>query len=308
MSQQATWYMEVAPKIAQGIGAQTHPKLQEYLGGIAGLEGQDIAFIQIGYAFDPHNLSLEGFIERGPYTNPANFAEQMEASVERGWLINVGKGKYQLSEKGNRFAKEFFGLWDDWFGGLPALSESETAQVAELLAKLVTTAYQLPKPTQKPTLEIGIRLKPEDDAPAMLRVRRHITDLAYFRDDAHIAAWRPFGVSGIVWETLTFLWHEEATTSEEMVEKVGEYRHYDADDYTAAFEELVARGWATSENGKYSISETGKKIRQEAEDVTNQLFYAPFRSLTEEETEELNRLLEELAEVVKPPEAEPEPA
>jgi len=300
--------MEVAPKIAQGIGAQTHPKLQEYLEKIEGLEGQDIAFIQIGYAFDPNNLTLEDFIERGPYTNPANFEEQVEAAVERGWLRNVGKGKYQLSKKGNRFAKEFFGLWDDWFGSLPALSKNETERVADLLAKLVATAYHLPKPAPKPTLEIGIRLKPEDDAPAMLRVRRHITDLAYFRDDAHIAAWRPFGVSGMVWETLTFLWHEEATTSEEMVEKVGEYRHYDANDYTAAFAELVARGWATSENGKYTITETGKKIRQEAEDVTDQLFYAPFRSLTEEETEELNRLLEELAEVVKLPEAEPEPA
>jgi predicted transcriptional regulator len=300
--------MDLSTKIAQGIGAQTHPKLQEYLEGIEGLEGQDIAFIQIGYAFAPDNLTLEGFIERGPYTNPANFEEQMEASVERGWLKTVKKGQYQLSEKGKRLAEDFFGQWDNWFGSLPALTINDTERVAELLAKLVETAYQLPKPAQKPTLEIGMHLKPESDSPAILRVRRHITDLAYYRDDAHIAAWQPYGVSGKVWETVTFLWRGEATTGEEMVEKVGEFRHYDANDYNAAFDKLVTQGWAAAENGKYSITEKGKKIRQEAEDVTDQLFYAPFRRLTEEETKELNRLLEELAEVVRPTETEAEPA
>jgi DNA-binding MarR family transcriptional regulator len=308
MFQNANWYMEVSTNIAQGIGAHTHPKIETYLEGIEGLEGRDIAFIQIGYAFAPDPLTTKSFIERGPYTNPASLNEQMDASVERGWLKPAGKGHYQLSDKGKQFAEEFFGLWNEWFGSLPTLAEDETERAAQLLSKLVKAAYQLPKPDKKPTLEIGVRLRPEADAPAMLRVRRHITDLAYYRDDAHIAAWQPYNVSGKVWETLTFLWNGEAATSDEMVEQVGEYRHYDASDYAEAFEELIARGWATSENGKHHITDKGKEIRQEAENVTDQLFYAPFESLTQEETKELKRVLERLAEVVRPPETEAEPA
>ena len=93
-----------------------------------------------------------------------------------------------------------------------------------------------------------------------------------------------------------------------MFEKVGEYRNYEAEDYETAFAELVTRGWATAENGKYLITDLGKNTRQEAEDVTDQLFYAPLKAFTEAETKELKNLLEKLAEVVKITEEEAEPA
>jgi DNA-binding MarR family transcriptional regulator len=308
MSQPHQWYMDVSQKVVQGIGAHTNPKIQEYLEDIEGLDGQDIAFVQIGYAFIPKPLIPESFIERGPYTNPKRFREQMDASVERGWLESVKDGGYKLSEKGNRLAESFFALGNEWFGSLPALSEEDTTRIAELLAKLVKKAHKLPEPARKPTLEIGIRLNPGPDAAPMLRVRRHLTDLAYYRDDVHIAAWKPYGVDGKVWETLTYTWREETSTAAEMAEQLSEYRDYNEADYAAAFKELVTLGWVTAENDKYLITEKGKKLRQEAEDATDQYFYAPFDALTKEEIKEFKTLLENLAEVVKPPETEEESA
>lgn len=308
MSQDTKWYMDVSARVIQGIGAHTNPKIQEYLEEIEGLEGQDIAFIQIGYAFAPDPLTPENFIERGPYANPKRFKEQMDASVERGWLEPVEDGGYKLTESGKQLAKRFFALGNEWFGSLPALSEEDTTRIADLLAKLVKKAYQLPEPTRKPTLEIGIRLDPGPDAAPMLRVRRHLTDLAYYRDDVHMAAWQPNGADGKVWETLTYAWREEASTAAELAEQLSQYRDYNEADYTAAFEEMATRGWVTVKNGKYLITDQGKKLRQKAEDDTDQYFYAPFETLTEEEIEELKSLLEKLAEVVKLPEEEPEPA
>jgi hypothetical protein len=40
-------------------------------------------------------------------------------------------------------------------------------------------------------------------------------------------------------------------------------------------------------------------LREEAEDDTDQYFYAPFRDLSQTKIKELKSLLEELAEVVK---------
>lgn len=307
MSKSMEWYLDLSGKVVQGIGAQTNPKIQGHLEGIDGLEGQDIAFIQIGYAFAPDNLTVEGFIERGPYTNPENFKPQMDAAVERGWLEFVKDKEYKLSNKGKQIAEGFIALGNEWFGSLPALSEKDTSRIADLLAKLVKIAYRLPDPAKKSTMEIGIRLNPGSDAASMLRVRRHLTDLTYYRDDVHIAAWQPLEVDGKVWETLTFLWRGEAATGAELAEQISQYRHYDEADYIAAFEELVSHGWAKVENDKYLITEKGKKVRQEAEDDTDHLFYAPFRELTKEEIEELQTLLEKLAEAVKSPEAEAEP-
>lgn len=307
MSSSMEWYLDLSAKIAQGIGAHTNPKIQAHLEGIDGLEGQDIAFIQIGQAFAPDHLTVESFIERGPYANPENYKDQMDAAVERGWLESIKDNEYQLSNKGKKIAEGFIALGNEWFGSLGALSEKETSRIADLLAKLVKIAYQRPDPANKSTLEIGIRLNPGSNAASMLRVRRHLTDLAYYRDDAHIAAWQPLGVDGKVWETLTFLWRGEAATGAELAEQISQYRHYDEADYIAAFEELVSHGWAKVENGKYLITEKGKQVRQDAEDDTNQLFYAPFGELTKEEIEDLKTLLEKLAEALKLPEAEAEP-
>jgi len=150
-----------------------------------------------------------------------------------------------------------------------------------------------------------MRLDPGVESQAMLRIRRKLTDMNYFREDAHIAAWRSFyDVDGRVFETLTQLWRDEAATPAELSEQLSEYRHYDEGDYTAAFNELVSRGWAAKEDGKYAITEKGRKIRQEVEDRTDDYFARPFANLNKAETEELRNLLEKLADLLKPLEGE----
>jgi DNA-binding MarR family transcriptional regulator len=129
-------------------------------------------------------------------------------------------------------------------------------------------------------------------------IRRNLVDLLAFRDDAHVATWCEHQIDGYVWETFSYTWEGEAHTPAEMVEKVGEYRHYDEADYTAAYEELVKRGWAEEYDGRYELTDKGKETRQKTEDLTNEYFDTGFDLLSGEEMDELIDLLGKLAEAL----------
>lgn len=299
------WYIELTDKIFEGIGAHTNPEIGKFIQDTEGLQGPDIGFLQIGYAYAPDPLTVQSYIARGPYANPENYQRQMDAAVERGWLEKVEDGQYKLSENGRKTVDRFFEMGNQLFSDLPSLTAAESKRIAQLLAKMVKYAYDLPEPGSKATMEIGIRLNPGEQAAPMLRIRRHLTDLNYYREDAHIAAWQPFySLDGKVFETLTLLWRGQAANPAELAEQLSEYRGYDEDDYKAALEELVKRGWAAAENDQYRITDQGKNTRQEVEDVTDQYFYTAFDALSKREVEELKILLEKLAEALAPPKEE----
>ena len=139
----------------------------------------------------------------------------------------------------------------------------------------------------------------------MVQVRRRLLDLLGFRDDVHIAAWQPYGVSGQVWEAFTYVWRGEAGTAAELAETLP-YRNYNEAAYVAALEELVSLGWIAEAEGKYIATEEGKVLRQQAEDATDRYFDAAWSGVSEAEVEEVRGLLEGLAEAVKPPEEDSE--
>lgn len=107
---------------------------------------------------------------------------------------------------------------------------------------------------------------------------------------------------GISWETLTYFWRGEASSAAEISDQVSEYRRYTEKDYADAIDDLVARGWLIQKTDKFVITEEGKKIRQEAEDLTDQLYGGPFKVFSEGVIKGLTGLLETLAETFPTPE------
>jgi DNA-binding MarR family transcriptional regulator len=303
VSEFSQWFLEKSGEIIRGIGSQTNPKIEEYLQKRDDLEGLDISFIQVGYGFSPDPITPQSYIVRGPYTKPKSYKKEMEASVNRGWLKPVDDG-FVLTPKGNEVAEDFFKFGSALFEAVKGLSKDENSRIADLLGKLVSHAYDQPKPAVKPSMEIGRRLEPDPKVNPMIRIRRYLTDMAYFREDVHNASWQPYKIDGKTFETLTYVWRDEASNAAEIAEKVSEYRSYSESDYESAFDELVSRGWASKVNGKYELTEEGKRIRQESEDVTDELYAAPFDKLADKEVKELNGLLEKFAETVKVPETE----
>ena len=92
---------------------------------------------------------------------------------------------------------------------------------------------------------------------------------------------------------LTAIWREEDVSATGLAESLAN-RDFSADDYAASLEGLVEKGWIEGGEGDYSLTETGLKIREEAEDKTNRLYFAAWSELSEAETAELDDLLDAL--------------
>jgi len=63
-----------------------------------------------------------------------------------------------------------------------------------------------------------------------------------------------------------------------------------------AIEAAVGVGWAEEGNvpGKFRLTQMGRELREQAEQLTNEYFYRPWSVLTQEELDELYDLLTKL--------------
>ncbi|MCP5097178.1 MAG: hypothetical protein GY943_16650, partial [Chloroflexi bacterium] len=75
----------------------------------------------------------------------------------------------------------------------------------------------------------------------------------------------------------------------------------DAASYTTALQKVAARGWLVEEDGRFTITNEGKQLRQAVEDETDRLFYAPW-PLNKDELANLQALMEAVRDGLKPPE------
>ncbi len=301
MTLSANWFLEVGERIFSSLGPQTQAFVTGFMEERAELEAIDLTFIQTAYGFAPEALTPQHILERAPYGNPQATREALASAANRGWLERVGEGQYTLSARGKEMAKDFFVRADELVGDLAPAAEVDLARIVQLLQKVVDRARKLPEPQHKPALEMGALFGRGPDAPLMVQVRRSMLDLFAFRDDVHVAAWKPYDVAGHVWEAFTHVWRDEAGTAAELVEKLS-YRHFDEAAYAVALKDLASRGWIADVDGRWVATQAGKRLRQEAEDVTNHLYDVAWTALREAEVEELRALLNQLAEAVARPE------
>jgi hypothetical protein len=129
-------------------------------------------------------------------------------------------------------------------------------------------------------------------------VRRRIVDLFAFRDDVHISAWRSHEEFGHLWETFTYVWNDEANTPSELAERL-HFRGFNETDYYSALRELVGRGWLTEVGGIYKAIPAGRALREAVEAQTNSFFDSPWMVLSETEYEEVQLLMNNLAQAVE---------
>ncbi len=295
------WFVDETEKIFAGIGARTNSTFNAFVEETGGLEGLDVSFVQVAYGFAPDPITPEYYVKRTPYAAPKAFKVQMDEAVERGWLAAAGEGGYTLAPKGKEVVERLWALADETFGRLESLPDAKLKRIATLLDKVLEKARELPEPAEKWALSRGPKFDRGPSAPLLVQVRRRLLDLLAFRDDAHVAAWRPYEADGRIWEAFTFLWLGDAGTAAELAEKLP-YRNYNEGAYAAALGDLASRSWIAEKDGKYAATEKGKMLRQEAEDATDRLFDAAWVALNEVETKELKGLLKKLAQVLKPPE------
>ncbi|MDX1413517.1 MAG: hypothetical protein R3293_04950 [Candidatus Promineifilaceae bacterium] len=266
---------------------------------IADAHAQDVWFaLLLARGAEPQLFNLDYLQKINPYGSPSRLSDIIATAAEKKFLRGHESGSYHLTAKGKAVLDSFFDKAHVLLAAAPSLPEAQINTVVSSLAKIVAATESAPEPVDKSTLASSRWTDPKENAQANLRIDQYITDLLRYRDDAHRAAWQPAGLSGIEWETLTFVWNDEAHTASELVEKL-ERRGYSEADYQAALDRLVTRQWLQRVNGQYQLTAEGRQVREDAEVETDRLFYLGWFALDEHELAALDQLLQELAALLK---------
>jgi len=250
----------------------------------------------LAYRLSPKPLTVELFCKRTPYTRPETVKNTLAAAAETGYLESDGKDGYLVSKKGSDAIETLHDSFYTHVNQINQFPAEKMKLLAELLGKLVDSSAQAILKTGLFCLNLSRQGHPVVESGTLARVDQFLDDLNAFRDDAHIAAWTPTGVSGQVWESLSFVWNGEANTAEKLAERLP-FRNYEVEEYTQALEELVEKGWIEEGDEGFVVTNEGKKIRENAEEDTNDLFFAPWKALSNSELKQLGELLAELKEI-----------
>ena len=78
-----------------------------------------------------------------------------------------------------------------------------------------------------------------------MRLLQYMDDFNAFRDDAHMATWGLYGVTGQEWEAFAIVYDGTADTAEVIFDKLS-HRGYSRSEYTAALKKLAECGWLST--------------------------------------------------------------
>jgi len=240
--------------------------------------------------FEPDPVSAARLQRRSTYTSLSKLEDHLAKGVHLGLLAPVAPGEYRLTQAGHAAVRHLIDTAYAAMTPLHPLPEADLARLADLLHRLVQASLAAPEPPDKWGLHIARHYDPGVDAPAMVRMDQYLSDLNAYRDDAHLAAWQPYGVSGQAWEAFTLLWRGAATTPDELHARLL-HRGYPREAYAAALDGLVGRGWVGQDGESWQLTAAGRAVREQVEEATDRYFYAAWACLRETETAELRDLL-----------------
>ena len=292
------WFPELAEAILRSLYDQTRPSLEKFVEGAGHLPDWDVVLMQTAYCLAPEPLSPALLIERVPYTRPGSFLERMRAAARRGWLYEVD-GKFGLTIGGLEVVEGVYELGDRLCAKIGVLGDLEMARLQSFLDAVIDEIKLLSEPGCKPAYKLSLRFDRGDCRPYIVQVRQKILIMLAFRDDAHVAAWRPHECNGQIWETFTLVWREQAGSATELVARLP-HRNYAESDYLAALKILVARGWIKDRGDRFVVGEQAARMRQEVEAATDRMFIAAFNSLSPAAKCEFQELMEKLSRMVAP--------
>jgi DNA-binding MarR family transcriptional regulator len=243
---------------------------------------------------DPEPATGASIAQMFPYVSPAQIEERLAAvAAGQKFVERTPERAYRLTPSGRQIFKQALAAAWDRLAGFEPIAAADMRRLAELLKRLVDASVAAPEPRDKRHLAFSRRVDPGAGMHPGVLIDQYLTDLVLFRDDVHPAAWQRYNVNGPTWEVFTLIWNGAANTLDTLTERLTGYGR-PIDSLPQALRDLAAREWVVKENGQYALTEEGRRRRQEAEDETDRLFYAPWVALNDTETDELRGLLARL--------------
>jgi hypothetical protein len=245
-------------------------------------------------------FSVQDFQRRDPYSNPEQFERLFVRLNLKGWIEPMADGSFLVTEKARETARFLIEAGDVQLSDFAFMPVHDLKRLLVLLQKIVMECCLTCEPPGKWAILKRFRVA-DKHYPPIMQIREYLLDLFAYRDDSHLSASRPyFNQAGIVWIVLGALWKGEATNAEQIAEKML-FRGYDVEDYEIALQAAMELGWVQPGNrpDKFSLTDEGRQLREQAEQLTNEYFYAPWSVLLQPELQELYGLLARLYDGLK---------
>jgi hypothetical protein len=275
----------------QALTARYGPAIDRAAEAVGIPFGQWYGWLMAARIFEPDPISAARLSVRAAYTHPALHQARLEHGVQLGLLTLTGPAEYHLTNAGHAAVQSLIAAAYAAMSPLQPLPPADLARLLALLRRLVEASLAAPEPPGKWCLRVARHYDPHGQAGPMPQLDQYLSDLAAYRDDAHLATWRPLGVTGQTWETLTHLWMGDLTTLDDLCVRHCRRRGYTCESYAAVLADLAARGWAIAQDGGYRLTDAGRAVRDAAEATTDRYFFAPWACLSEAELAELRELL-----------------
>jgi hypothetical protein len=242
--------------------------------------------------FDPEPLTVADLRIRDVYGAPRIVQALLDLMAGARWLEHDGADSYALADAGRAILLRSRRRRQTLVGLLPPLPSAAVEELGALLGRVIAASLEAPTPPGVWCLAHSRRRAPEADAPIMAHILHYFDDINAFRDDAHMAAWRPYDLEGYVWEAFALVVRGEARTADDLFARLA-HRGYRRTEYAGALEILAQRGRLILDASSGSAQSTaeGRAVHAAVERDTDRYFYGPWACLSADESARLQALL-----------------
>ena len=282
---------QLATEAGAALAAYLSPTLRHYESE-TGLGGWTWFMLLRAYLFEPDSATIASFLHYSPYSGAGRFRPHLKAGVETEYLQEEEQGVYRLTERGRFAVEQFVEDLRTVMAVFDPLSPQDGGRLADLLDRLVQASRKAPPPNSLKTIDFSYKLMP-GRIPPLPFSEQAISCLAAFRGDAHVAAWNPTDLSGPALESVTLLWRVQASSLDALHKRLVRRAH-PRQVYRDALDELRGRGFIEGSDEALVVTESGRVYRQQVEDDTDRLFFAPWACLDTNDNVELADLLTQL--------------
>ncbi len=255
-----------------------------------GLEPGWITWVAALFVFGSEPFTTEEFMRLFPYGSAHVLRARFELAVSHGILSVNSENQYHATEKGMVWIKQMIHAAIKSIAHLQPIPPADLQKIVGYGKRLTEASLAAPEPPSKFGASHYFKNMHPDQDESLLRFFVHyFGTLDKYRGNAHLATWKHYNIEGNRWEVLSYIWRSEFNTLDKLYEEL-KFRGITRNEYAEILRELVERGWIEENAGEFQMTAEGKRIREEAEALTDRYFFAPWSCLNESELEELSNL------------------
>jgi len=244
--------------------------------------------------FPDEPITFEKYRRIFPYDSAQAFHESLSIAAQEGYLT-LDRDAYRATDKGTETNRKGMQGLTDAVAPLKPMPQADLKRFVDYLMRLSEAITAAPEPPSHFCHAAYKNYKNTfpGDAPLTRVWIHYYKELDFYRTDAHVAAWQIHNIEGNRWEVFSEVWGGKNNTLDTFFEEYSD-RGFTRDEYAQAFQELVERGWLTENAGVFQTTAEGKRLRENAEALTDRYFFAAWSCLSESELEDLSNLATQL--------------